>query len=127
MEGYSAKVTYVSKEISAKDKIKLKDTSNAISLDALTQEQEKVLISPSYYAQVDVHNDHSEDKDYTKYIIVDIGGNKYSTGSTSFFTALREIMEDMAENAPGEEYQIEVFRKPSANYKGKTFITCSLV
>lgn len=127
MEGYNAKVTFVSKDITAKDKIKLKDTSNAISLDALTQEQDSVLISPDYFAIVQVHNDHSDDKDYTKYIIVDTAGNKYSTGSTSFFTALREIMEDMAEGAPGEEYQIEVFRKPSANYKGKTFITCSLV
>ena len=33
MEGYSAKVIEISKEVSAKQKIQLKDTTNCISLD----------------------------------------------------------------------------------------------
>lgn len=126
MEGYSAKVVFISKEIPAKDKIKLKDTSNAISLDAATTES-PVVITPDFYAELAVHNEHSQDKDYKKYIIVDTDGNKFVTGSESFITAFKDIASDMATDAPGEEYSIEVYRKPSQNYKGKEFITCSLV
>ena len=126
MEGYNAKVAFVSKEVSAKDKIRLKDTNNAISLDAATAES-PLVISPDYYAVVEVHNDKSDDKDYKKYMVVDKDGNKYVTGSESFISAFREIADDMLAEAPDEEYEIQIFRKESANYKGKTFITCALV
>lgn len=126
MEGYSAKVVFISKDIPAKEKIKLKDTSNAISLDAATTES-PVVITPDFYAELSVHNEHSQDKDYKKYIIVDKDGNKFVTGSESFITAFKDIASDMATDAPGEDYSVEVYRKPSQNYKGKEFITCSLV
>lgn len=126
MEGYSAKVVFISKDIPAKEKIKLKDTSNAISLDAATVES-PVIITPDFYAELHVHNEHSQDKDYKKYIIVDTDGNKFVTGSESFITAFKDIASDMATDAPDEEYSIQVYRKPSQNYKGKEFITCSLV
>ena len=126
MEGYSAKVTFISKDIPTKKKIKIKNTSNASSLEAATEEG-PLVIEPDYYAEVSVHNEKSEDKDYKKYIIVDKDGNKFATGSESFITAFKEIADDMAAEAPGEDYSIEIYRKPSANYKGKEFITCSLV
>lgn len=126
MEGYTAKVIFVSKEVSAKEKIRLKDTNNAISLDGATAEG-TILITPDYYAIVEVHNEKSEDKNYKKYLVVDKDGQKYVTGSESFITAFREIADDMAAEAPDEEYEIEIFRKESANYKGKSFITCALV
>lgn len=126
MEGYSAKVIEISKEVSAKQKIQLKDTTNCISLDEATNENDRMIISPDFYAVIAIHNEKSEDKDYEKYVVVDRAGNKYVTGSKSFFTALRDIMSDMAAEAPDEEYDIEVYRRESANYKGKTFITCSL-
>lgn len=126
MEGYSAKVVFISKDVPAKEKIKLKDTSNAISLDAATAES-PVVITPDFYAELSVHNEHSQDKDYKKYIIVDTDGNKFVTGSESFIAAFKDIANDMATDAPDEEYSIEVYRKPSQNYKGKEFITCSLV
>lgn len=126
MEGYTAKVAFVSKEVSAKEKIRLKDTNNAVSLDGATTEG-TMLITPDYYAIVEVHNEKSEDKNYKKYVVVDKDGQKYVTGSESFITAFREIADDMASEAPDEEYEIEIFRKESANYKGKSFITCALV
>ena len=61
MKGYTSTVREVSKEISVKEKIMLKDTSNAISIDTLTQEasfnNEKVLIDVDYYAILDIHNE----------------------------------------------------------------------
>ncbi len=127
MEGYSVNIKFISKEVPAKERIKLKDTTNAISLDEATQENDSLIISPAFYAVLEVHNEKSEDKDYSKYLIVDRGGTKYVTGSKSFITAFEDIAKDMQAFAPDEEYDIEVYRRESANYKGKSFITCSLV
>ena len=124
MTGYSVKIQYCSKELSARDRVAIKDTTNAISLDEATQSS-NVVIDIDYYAKLAVHNEHSEDKDYEKYIIVAKDGTKYVTGSTSFLTAMEEIVDEMADS--GEDFQIEVYRMPSKNYKGKEFLTCSIV
>lgn len=124
MEGYSVNIREVSRNITAKERVMLKDTTNAISLDEVTQGA-KFVFEPDYYAILDVHNDKSEDKDYVKYIIVDKAGTKMVTGSESFFTSFRSIMDEMA--GSDEEFSIEAYRMPSKNYKGKEFITCSIV
>ena len=124
MEGYSVKIREVSKEITAKERVMLKDTTNAISLDDVTKDA-KFVFEPAYYAILDVHNEKSEDKDYIKYIIVDVSGTKMVTGSESFFTSFKSIMDEMV--GCNEEFSIEVYRMPSKNYKGKEFITCSVV
>lgn len=124
MEGFSVKIFETSKELTAKEKIKLKDTSNAIRIDEVTQDG-KLVISPDFYVVLDVHNEKSDNVDYKNYIVVDKKGNKYVTGSESFFTSFRDIYEDM--QGEDEEYEIEIYRLESKNYKGKTFITCSIV
>lgn len=124
MTGYSVKIQYCSKELTARDRVAIKDTTNAISLDEATQSS-NVVIDIDYYAKLAVHNEHSEDKDYEKYIIVAKDGTKYVTGSTSFLTAMEEIVDEMVDS--GEDFQIEVYRMPSKNYKGKEFLTCSIV
>lgn len=124
MEGYSVKIREVSKELTAKQKVMLKDTTNALSLDEATQGG-KFVFAPDYYAILDVHNEKSEDKDYVKYVIVDTCGTKLVTGSESFFTSFVDIMREMQDC--GEEFEIEAYRMPSKNYKGKEFITCSIV
>lgn len=126
---YKAKVCEASRELTAKEKIMLKDTSNAFSLDEMTQEaqlnNEKVILNIDYYVTIDVHNDKADDKDYQKFILVDKDGKKYYTGSTSFISNFIDIFEELTE--AGEEVTIEIFRKESKNYKGKEFITCSVV
>lgn len=124
MTGYSVKIMYCSKELTARDRVAIKDTTNAVSLDEATQSS-NVTIDIDYYAKLSVHNEHSEDKDYEKYIIVAKDGTKYVTGSTSFLTAMEEIVDEMADS--GEDFQIVVYRMPSKNYKGKEFLTCSIV
>lgn len=124
MQGYSVTIKYVSKELSAKERVMIKDTTNAVSLDEVTQGA-KFVFEPDYYAILNVHNEKSEDKDYAKYLIVDKGGNKIVTGSESFFTAFNDIMGEM--EGTDEAFEIEAYRLPSKNYKGKEFITCSIV
>lgn len=126
---YKAKVADSSRELTAKEKIMLKDISNAISLDELTQEaqfnNEGVRLNIDYYVTIDVHNDKADDKDYQQFILVDKEGKKYYTGSTSFINNFIDIFEELTE--AGEEVTIEIYRKESKNYKGKEFITCSVV
>lgn len=124
MEGYSVKIIESSKELTAKEKIKLKDTSNAIRIDEATQDS-KLVIAPDYYVVLDVHNEKSDNIDYKNYIIVDKQGNKFVTGSESFWTSFADIFNEMS--GEDEDYEIEIYRLESKNYKGKTFITCSII
>lgn len=128
MEGYSVSIRETSKQLSAKERIKVKDTTQAISLDDVTQEGDFIL-SPDAYVILDVHNEKAKEgnsKDYVKYVVIDKLGTAYTTGSESFFTSLKSIMEEMEAEAPGEEYSITVYRRESKNYKGKSFITCGI-
>lgn len=124
MEGYFVNIKFASKELTAKQRVMLKDTTNAVSLDEATQSA-SLVIDPDYYVTLDVHNDKAEDKDYLKHVIVDKDGTKYVTGSESFISSFRAIMDEMA--GTDEEFQIQVYRVPSKNYKGKEFLTCSIV
>lgn len=124
-EDYNATIRECSKELSARERVLIKDTTNAISLDEATSDTDSPLvISPDFYAVLDVHNEKSDNKDYTKYILVDKNGNKFVTGSDSFWNSFMEIMAEM----DGEgDFEIQVYRRESKNYKGKSFITCSIV
>lgn len=124
MEGYNVTIAKASKELTHKERVRVKDTTNALSLDEVTQDG-PVLIDLDFYAVLNVHNEKSESIDYTVCILVDEAGTKYRTGSPSFLTALDEIMVDMADC--DESWQLEVSRRPSKNYKGKEFLTCSVV
>ena len=127
MKAYEVAIKESSKELTAKEKIRIKDLSNSTNLDALTQEQDSVIIDYDYHVILSIHNEKSKDRpDYENVVVVDKAGNKFNTGSNSFITALEEIIAEMAE-AGETEIQIEVYRKPSKNYKGKDFITCSII
>lgn len=124
---YSVLISEVSQELTAKERIMLKDTTNAIKLDELTQEtDEKVIISPAIYAVLDIHNEKSEqNKDYKNFIIIDKDGKKYVTSSESFWNSFMDIASEMA--GENEEWSIEIYRVPSKNFKGKEFLNCSIV
>ena len=124
---YVVTVRETSKDMTAKEKIMIKDFSNAASLDALTAEGNNLVIDFAYYAILDVHNEKADRPDYTKVVVVDKAGTKYVTGSDAFIRSLTQIVEDMTEAGEADNIQLEVFRKESTNYKGKTFITVSLI
>lgn len=126
MEGYKANITFASKELTGKEKVMLKDLTNAVSLDDATEGNAPLVVDLDYYALIHIHNERSEkNKEYDVCVIVDKSGTKYRTGSVGFRTSLEEIVEDMADT--GEEWSLSVYRMPSKNYKGKSFITCSVV
>ncbi len=126
-EGYKVEIIAASRELNVREKIALKDLANAKSLDTLLNDVDTYIIQPADYVELSVHNERSkQDKDYKKYVILDGNGEKYVTGSDSFWTAFRDIFDTMRNEAPDEVYSIEVLKKPSQNYKGKFFLTCSL-
>lgn len=127
MEGFVAKIRESSKELTAKERVAIKDTTNAISIDEVTAAEGKLIIDYSFHVIIDIHNEHSDNKDYVKCVVVDKAGTKYVTGSESFRNALVEIVNEMTEAGEGDNIQIECYRKESKNYKGKSFITCSLI
>lgn len=126
-----------SKELTAREKIKIKDLSAAVSIDAYSQEMqfngEPFVIDIDFYAVLDVHNENSQDKDYENIVIVaknyanpDEWGERFVTGSKTFISALEDIYSEMS--AAGEDdITIQVLRKDSKNYAGRQFITCTLV
>ena len=129
MDGYSVNIREASKELTRKQAVMVKDVSDAIRLDEATQ-VEPVIIDFLLYVVLDIHNEKSDSKDYSVYVVVDQEGQKYVTGSNSFFSALTAIVEEMqdyqAENED-DDWRLKIYRKPSKNRQGKEFITCSVV
>lgn len=123
MYGYSVSIKESSRELTAKQRIALKDTTNAVKLDEATQ-VEPVIINVDMYAILAIHNEKSENPDYDNYIVVDKNGTKYVTGSASFWSSFMDIFTEM--EGDDEEWALKVYRVPSKNYKGKDFITCSI-
>lgn len=124
LTGYSVEIVQCSTELSHKERVKIKDTTDAIKLDEVTQERE-VIIKPAMCAVLAIHNEKSENGDYNVYVVVDEDGTKYTTGSESFWTSFMNIYEEMCDET-GEEWAVKAYRVPSKNYKGKDFIACSI-
>ena len=57
MQGYECKVINASKELSARERIKVKDLSNAIALDTAVTDDTPLMISPFYDVELEVHKD----------------------------------------------------------------------
>lgn len=123
MNGYSVSIKESSRELTAKQRVALKDTTSAIKLDEATQ-VEPVTINVDMYAVLAIHNEKSENPDYENYIVVDKNGTKYVTGSASFWSSFMDIFTEM--EGEDEAWTLKVYRVPSKNYKGKDFITCSI-
>lgn len=124
---YTVTIAESSRELTAKERIALKDTTAAIHLDAETSDagDAGVIINVDAYVVLNIHNDKSDDKDYNNYIILDKDGTTYVTGSESFWNAFMNIYTEM--RGEDEEWAIKAYRRPSKNYKGKDFITCSII
>lgn len=110
--------------LSKRDRIALKDTTDAVSLDEVVPDDttDFVIENVTAYAVLNVHNEAADDKDYKKYIIIG-GSGKYVTGSESFYRSFRDIFDEM----DGETFDLKCYKKPSNNFKGKFFLTCSIV
>lgn len=127
---YSATITETSRELTPKERVMFKDLGNAQKLndladEAMRNDSKAIISNVTDYAILSIHNEASEDVDYENYLIVDGEGNKYYTGSKSFWNSFKSIWDEMHE--AGEEWGIQLNLIPSKNYAGKTVLTCSLI
>ena len=126
---YTATIIEASREFSAKERVMFKDLGNATSMvDFATSARDaggKATIDVADYAIISVHNEATEDVDYTNYLIIDKNGNKYYTGSASLWNSFKNIYAEMKDS--DEEWGIQLNLLPSKNYKGKEILTCSLI
>ena len=122
---YSTKITSTSRELSAKDKITLKDFNDCVGLDTVVTETEGFLIDPDVIVEVQVHNERAkDDKDYTTIVILDKDGTKYNTSSNSLRDSISDIMDELQDlsDEDREALKIKVFKKASKNYTGKVIV-----
>lgn len=122
---YKATVVNSSRELTARDRIKFTDTENAIKLDEATANGKHLIISPVDYVELHIECDKSDKGEYPLFLVIDKNGDKYVTGSENFYNTFRDIFDNM--KADGEEFELDIYARESKNYKGKFFITCSLV
>lgn len=126
MTGYSVKIETASKELTKKERVMLKDTSDALKLDDVIQD-EPIIINTDFWVMLNVHNEKSDNVDYPVYLIVDKNGTKYITGSEAFWTTFSDIWDEMTEDGDNEEWQLKCYKLDSKNFKGKQFLTCSVI
>lgn len=121
---YKCNIRESSLELSARDRLKYKDTGNSTQFEELTREGEFIIPVVKGYVILDIFNEKSKDnQEYVKIIIIDDAENSYITGSDSFIRAFLEIHSEMG----GEPYGLVVRQADSKNYSGKKFITCSIL
>ena len=127
MTNYTSSITESSKELSVREKIKLKDLTSAIAIDKVVEPEKPLVIAPDFYAYLSIHNEKlpENEQDYKAMVIVDKSGTKYYTGSDSAISSFVDIFDEMIDTA--EPFEIEFYKRESKNYSGKHFITCSLV
>ena len=127
---YNVTIREASKELTVKERIMLKDTTDAVKLDDATK-TEPVEIFVSIWAVLDIHNEKTKgdnsNKDYSVLLIIDETGTRYTTGSNSFMSAFFDIQEELAEADALDEFKIKCYRLPSRNYRDKEFLTCSII
>lgn len=127
MENFTVKIVETTHELTARERIMMKDTTNAKKIDNAIDEEGRLVISPVDYVILEIHNEKSKDrKDYKNFLIIADDGSKYVTGSPSFWSSFKEIWDEMRTESD-EPFQIEIYKVPSKNYNGKDFITCSII
>ena len=127
---YNTKIVSSSRELTAKERITLKDFNDCIGLDTVTNETDGIILDPEVIVEVQVHNERAkDDKDYSTIIILDKNGTKYSTSSNSLRDSIGDIMDELASLTDDERegLKIKVFKKPSKNYSGKFFLTATVI
>ena len=125
MENYKAVVVKASKDLTAKERISVKDFGKAIKIDEIVGPDDGLVIDVGYSCLVHVENDYSENKTYDVFVLVDKAGNKYVSSSKHLVDAYFNIVDEMKDS--DEEYQINIYKLESKNYKGKYFLTCEIV
>ena len=125
MEGYSVKVVEASRQLTAKERIAVKDFGLAAHLDEAVTET-ALVIKVKDYVVLQVHNEKADNREYVKYLLIDDNGERYITGSEPFWSTFKDIWDEISVE-PDVDWSLKVYRQESKNYKGKHFLTCTII
>lgn len=131
-ENYKATVKACTKELTPIERIAIKDTKAMVNIMDYVEEVEaagnQLKLVIDYVAILDVHNPKSDNPDYEIYVFAATSGIRYYTSSQSLYQAVKEIAEELQSGGMQlSEVEIMFYRRESANYKGKHFLTASIV
>ena len=125
---YTVSIELSSRELTASDRIKAKHVMDAIKLDEAVGDNESLVLNVTGFVVLNIHNENASDnKDYQRYVIETDSGDRYYTGSKNFWNTFSDIYEELKADGGSEAFSIKIFKRPSTNYKGKSFISCALV
>lgn len=122
-EDYNVTITTASRELETREKMWLKSSPDAITIDACMADADSLLVEIDFYAVLAVHNEKANgDKDYNMLYIVDKSGMIYRSCSNSLITSLEDIAYMAADNGENiSEYPVIITAKASKQYAGKNF------
>lgn len=126
---YKAVVKESSKELTAVEKVRARNLTDALHIEELVNNAdfegaENIVIEPASYQIISVENDKVDPPKYDVLVIEDVNGTRYQTGSNAFKYAFFDIYDELK----GETgWGIKCFGMDSKNYKGKKFLTCTVV
>lgn len=128
MEGYKVEILGSSRELTKRERIGYKDTTNALSLIDACADGE-IFITVVDYVKLHVSNPYSKkEKEYEKFVLIADTGERYVTGSQSFMETFLDIWGDMQEEEceTCEPVTIGVYIKESRN-NPQGFLTCRIM
>lgn len=125
MENYSVTIIESSRDLSLKERVAVKNLSEAIALGDICV-TEPFDIDVDYWVHLHVVNNRSDEKEYETFIIYDKDGTCYTTSSESFWTSFKGIWDEIILE-PDTEWKLRVLSKQSKNRQGKTFLTCTII
>lgn len=118
--------TFTSKELNARERIQLKDRSNAINIGtALKESDTPLIIDIDYYAVLHVEIPEKEEDSFDSFIFVDKNGTKYTTSSPSLWNAFSQIKDELLADGI-TDFQVECYKAPCQNRQGE-YLACRLV
>lgn len=116
---YSVKITtvYGTGELSAKDEIRVKDFTSFTKVEELVKTGEE--FRPEWMAELDVHNEKSENTDYKAYVFCTEDKEMFYTSSESLAESLVDIinLKDRL-NASEDEWAVVINEFKSKNNTG---------
>lgn len=130
-ETYESTITFTTRELNPIEKIKLKDLTATVALDDELKSipDHKLTFTPELIVVVNVHNPKAKSNtDYETIVFTDSEtGVRYRTSSNSFKTAVLDIVNELiAAGVEPKTVPLVAYTRPSKNFTGKDFLTCTI-
>lgn len=127
---YKSTITNMSSNITRFQAVMMTGSHDNLSIGDIVEKGRALYFRPVGWLTQHIVNSKSDDGEYDQLLILADDGTVYSTGSTSFmesFYSLMDSIDDMEESEIPADWQIKATARDSKNYKGKQFLTCSIV